>query len=133
VTTWIIWDNDHRGRWDRDREGAHANAKEMISSKKTILSAYFSRTGFVSLDFLPHGQKYNSQFLIETLLLSLVANLSVCRPKLKCTDAHLHVDNAKPHNARLSIRKTEEYGLIYAPQPPDSLALALLISSCSVI
>jgi hypothetical protein len=48
----------------------------------------------------------------------------VCRPKLKATAAHLHRDNTKPHNFRLSLRKTEESEFIRAPQPPDSPDLA---------
>jgi hypothetical protein len=48
----------------------------------------------------------------------------VCRPKLKATAAHLHIDNAKPHNSRVSIRKTEEYRFIRVPQLPYSPDLA---------
>jgi hypothetical protein len=94
----------------------------MISSKKTMLSAYFSGTCFVSIEFLSQGQKYNSQFFIETILPSLVPSLSLRDPKLKVTTAHLHRDNTKPQNSRLSIRETEEYGFIRMPQPPDSAA-----------
>jgi hypothetical protein len=50
--TWIFWDNNHRGMWVQDGEDVPANVKRMISSKKKMLSAYFSRTGFVSLEFL---------------------------------------------------------------------------------
>jgi hypothetical protein len=96
----------------------------MICSKKTILSAYFSRTDFVSIEFLPQGQNYNSHFFTEIILPSVVKNLSVARSKLKATAAHLHLDNAKPHNSQLSLQKIEEYGFIRVPQPPDSPDLA---------
>jgi hypothetical protein len=89
-----------------------ANVKRMISSKQTMLLAYFSPTGFVSTEFLPERQKYNSQFFTETILPSLVTRLSVPRPKLKATAAHLHLAKAKPHNSRLSIEKMEEYEFI---------------------
>jgi histone-lysine N-methyltransferase SETMAR len=118
--SWIFWDNDHRGMWTLDRESAPINVNKMISSKKTMLSAYFSRLGFVSIEFLPHGQNFNSQFFTETILPSLVAGLSVYRPKLKAAGAHLHIDNAKPHNSQLSIQKIKEYGFIRVPQPPYS-------------
>jgi hypothetical protein len=80
-------------------------------------SAYFSRTGFVSIEFLLQGQNYNSHFFTEIILPSIIENLSVARPKLKATAAHLHIDNAKPHNSRLSLQKIEEYGFIRVPQP----------------
>jgi histone-lysine N-methyltransferase SETMAR len=83
-----------------------------------MLSAYFSRTGFVSIEFLPQGQNYKSHFFTEIILPSIVENLSIARPKLKTTAAHLHIDNAKPHNSWLSLQKIEEYGFIRMPQPP---------------
>jgi hypothetical protein len=96
-------DNHHRGTWAEDREEVPSNVKRIISSKKTMLSAYFSRTGFVSIEFLPQGQDYNSYFFTEIILPSIVENLSVARPKLKTTASHLHIDDAKPHNSRLSL------------------------------
>jgi hypothetical protein len=45
-------------------------------------------------------------------------------PKVKATAAHLHRYNAKPHNSRFSIRKTEENGFIGVRQPPYSPDLA---------
>jgi hypothetical protein len=123
--TWIFWDNNHRGMWVQDGEEVPANVKRMMSSTKTILSAYFSRTGFVSVEFLPQEQKYNSQFFTETILPSLVARLPVRLLKPKARAAHLHLDNAKPHDSRLSLEKMEEHGFIRVPQPSYSPDLAL--------
>jgi hypothetical protein len=47
-----------------------------------MVSAYFSRCGFVSVEFLPMEQKYNSQFFTETVLPSIEKKLADCRPKL---------------------------------------------------
>jgi histone-lysine N-methyltransferase SETMAR len=89
-----------------------------------MLSPYFSRTGFVSIEFLPQGQNYNLHFFTEIILPSILENLSVARPKLKTTAANLHINNAKPHNSRLSLQKIEEYGFVRVPQPPYSPDLA---------
>jgi transposase len=89
-----------------------------------MVSAYFSRCGFVFVEFLPMGQKYNSQFFTETVLPSIEKKLAECRPKLRTTAAHLHVDNAKPHTSKLSIEKIEELGFILVHQPPYSPDLA---------
>jgi histone-lysine N-methyltransferase SETMAR len=89
-----------------------------------MLSVYLSPTGFVSIEFLPQGQNYNSHFSTEIILPSIVENFSVARPKLKATATHFHIDNAKPHNSRLSLQKIEEYGFIRVPQPPYSPDLA---------
>jgi hypothetical protein len=89
-----------------------------------MLSAYFSRTGFVSIEFLPQGQNYNSHFFMEIILPSMVENFPVARHKLRETAAHLHIDNAKLHDSPLSIQKIEEYGLIHVRQPPYPPGLA---------
>jgi transposase len=106
--------------WAQDRDELQRNVKRMIQSKKTMISAYFSRCGFVSVEFLPMRQKYNSQFFTETVLLSIEKKHAECRPKLQTTAAHLHVDNAKPLPSKLSIEKIEELGFILVPQPPYS-------------
>jgi hypothetical protein len=53
--SWIYSDNQRRGIWAQDRDELSPNAKP-IWSKKTMVSAYFSRYGLVSVEFLPMGQ-----------------------------------------------------------------------------
>jgi histone-lysine N-methyltransferase SETMAR len=99
--------------------GCH-QMKRTISSTKTMVSAHFSLCGFVSVEFLPMGQKHNSQFFTQTVLPSIEKKLAECRPKLRTTTAHLHVDNAKIHTSKMCIKKIEELGFILVPQPPYS-------------
>jgi histone-lysine N-methyltransferase SETMAR len=89
----------------------------MISSKKTMVSAYFSRCGFVSVESLLMGQSYNSDFFTETVLPSVEGVLAESRPKLRRTTAHLHFGNATPHTSKMCIEKIEELGFILMPQP----------------
>jgi hypothetical protein len=81
-----------------------------------MVSASFLRCGFVSVEFLPMGQKHNLQFFIETVLPGIEKKLAECRPKLRTTAARLHVDNAKPHASKMSIEKIEELSFILVPQ-----------------
>jgi transposase len=89
-----------------------------------MVSAYFSHCRFVSVEFLPKRQKYNSQYFIETVLPSIEKKPAECPPKLRTTAAHLHADNAKLHTSKMSIEKIEELGFILVPQPPYSPDLA---------
>jgi hypothetical protein len=89
-----------------------------------MVSAYFWRCGFVSVEFLPMWQKYNSQIFTETVLPSIEKELAECRPKLRTTTAHLHVDNAKPHTSKMSIEMIKEMCFILVPQPLYSRDLA---------
>jgi hypothetical protein len=89
-----------------------------------MVSAYLSRYGFVSAEFLPMWQKYNSQSFTETVLPSSEKKLAERRPKLQTTAAHFHVDNPKPHISKMSIEKIETLCFILVPQPPYSPDLA---------
>jgi histone-lysine N-methyltransferase SETMAR len=106
--------------WAQYRDELPPNVKRTISLEKTMVSAYFLRCGFVSVEFIPMGQKYNSQFFTKTVLPSIERKRAECRPKLRTTAGHLHVDNAKPHISKMSIEKIKELGFILVPQPPYS-------------
>jgi histone-lysine N-methyltransferase SETMAR len=121
--SWIYWDNQRRGMWAQDRDKLPPNEADDLV-KKTMVSGYFSRCGFVSVEFLPMGQKYNLQFFTETVLPSIEKKLAECRPKLRTRAAHLHVDNAKPDTSKMSIQKIEELSFILVPQPPYSPDIA---------
>jgi hypothetical protein len=118
--------------WAQDRDELPPNVKRTISSNKTMVSAYFSRCGFASVEFLPMGQKGNSQFFTETILSSIENKLAECRPKLRTTATHIHVGNAKPHTSKMSIEKIEALGFILVHRPLYSPDLARPTSFCSV-
>jgi hypothetical protein len=101
--------------WAQDRDELPPNVKRTISSKKTTVSAYFSRCGFVSVEFLPMWQKYNAHFFTETVLPSIEKKYADYRPKLRTTAAHVHVDNVRPHISKMSIEKIEDLGFILMP------------------
>jgi hypothetical protein len=52
------------------------------------------------------------------VLPSIEEKLAECRPKLRTTAAHLHVDNAKPHTSKMFIEKIEQPVFIQVLQPP---------------
>jgi hypothetical protein len=120
---WIFWDDHHHGMWAENREEVSPDIKRMTCSKIRCYR-HPSRTDFVSIEFLPQRQNYNSYFFTEIILPSIAENLWVAHPKLKATAACSHIDHTKSHNSRLSFQKIEEYGFIRVPQPPYSLDLA---------
>jgi histone-lysine N-methyltransferase SETMAR len=122
--SWMYWDNNIRGMWAEDRADVPMNAKRTVSSKKTMVSVYFSRQGIISIEFLPRKQKYNSLFFTETILPSIEDKLAERRPELRARGAHLHIDNAKPHTARRSTEEIRRMGINQVPQPPYSPDLA---------
>jgi histone-lysine N-methyltransferase SETMAR len=89
-----------------------------------MLSVYFTRWSFVSIECRPQGQDYTSQFVIETVLPCIELKLAERRPRLRATGAHLHMDNAKPHRSKKSIDKADEMGFVLVPHPPYSPDIA---------
>jgi hypothetical protein len=60
-------------------------------------------------------QKSNSPFFSETILPSIEKKFAECRPRLRATAAHLHVDNAEPHTSQMSLERIEELAFILVP------------------
>jgi hypothetical protein len=121
--SWIYWDNQRRGMWAQDRDELAPNVKRTISSKRQWFLLISHSVVLFPLNSFQWG-KSNSQFFVETVLPSIKKKLAECRPKLRTTAAHLHVDNAKPHTSKMSIENIEELGFILVPQSPYSLDLA---------
>jgi hypothetical protein len=98
--------------WIVERDHIQPDSKHIISSTKTTVSAHFCRGGFVSIEFLPDGQKYNSLFSTEIVLPSIERKFAELRRKLRVIPAHLHIDNARPHTSKISVEKIEELRFI---------------------
>jgi hypothetical protein len=79
----------------------------MISSKKMI-SADFTRQGFVSVETLPETERLNSTLSTETILPNIDQSMSAFRRKMQAQGSWIHIDNTKPHNSALSLQKTEQ-------------------------
>jgi hypothetical protein len=88
--------------------------------RETMISPYFTRQRFVSVEILPKTDQFNSTFFTETILLNIVQFVSVFRPKMRDQDYWMHIDNAKSHNSALSLQKTKELGFTLLTQPPYS-------------
>jgi hypothetical protein len=92
--------------------------------KEKMMSAYFTRQGYVSVEALPETEGINSKFFTETILSNIVQPVSVFCPKMQAQGHSMQIDNAKPHNSALSLQKTEELGFTRLAQRPYSPDLA---------
>jgi hypothetical protein len=120
----IYWDNYLCGQWTADRAAISPRIHITTPSKKTIISVYFTRQGFVSVEALPETERFNFTFLIEIILLNIVQFVNVFRPKMQGQSYWMHIDNVQSHNSALSIQKTEELGFTRLAQSPYSPDLA---------
>jgi hypothetical protein len=70
---------------------------------------------------LPAQQNFNRHFFAGTVLLRVVEDRELIRPKLKAHGTFLHLDNAPPH---LTSEKYDKYRIKRLPHPPYSPDLA---------
>jgi histone-lysine N-methyltransferase SETMAR len=89
-----------------------------------MISAYFTRQRFVSIEILPKTDRFKSAFFTGTILPSLVQAVNVLRLKMQAQGYWLQIHNAMLHNSALSLHKTEELEVTRLPQPPYSPDLA---------
>jgi hypothetical protein len=85
-----------------------------------MISPYFTRQGFVSLETLPKTEQFNSTFFAETIFPNVVQG--------HC----MYVDKATPHDSALSLKKTEELGLTDWPTRLIPLIWHPMTSSYSI-
>jgi hypothetical protein len=83
-----------------------------------MISAYFTRQGFVSVEALPETEQFNSTFFTETVLPSIVRSVSVFCPTMEAQGYWMQMNKAKLPNSALSFEKTEVFGCTRLTQPP---------------
>jgi hypothetical protein len=90
-----------------------------------MISAYFTRQRFVSIERLPKTERFNSAFFTDTIFPSIVQFMSLSCSKMQPQGYWLHIDNAKSRNSALSLDKTEELEFTRLPKLLYSAHLAL--------
>jgi hypothetical protein len=74
----------------------------------------FSRTGIGAVVMLPVQQSFNKDFFAGTILLHVVEDRELTRPKLKAHGTFVHLDNVPPH---LISEKYDESEIKRIPHP----------------
>jgi hypothetical protein len=85
-----------------------------------MISAYFTRQGFVFIEALPEIERFNFTFFTQTILPSFVLSVSLLRLKMQAEGYWLDIDNAEFDNSSLSLHKTEELGFTRLPSALSS-------------
>jgi hypothetical protein len=81
----------------------------------------FSRTGIGAV-MMPHAQQsFNKDCFVGTVLLRVVEDRELTRPKVQAHGTFRHFDNAPPH---LTSERYDDDGIKRLPHPPYSSDLA---------
>ena len=97
--------------------------KKMIGSKKFMLTVFWNTEGFIIIDLLPEGLKFNSECFINNILEKIYQITSDLRLK-SCRKITLHFDNARVNTARKVIQFMDLYQMKRTPHLPFSPYIA---------
>jgi hypothetical protein len=120
--TWVFLENPPGSRWvDADAPRPEA-VKESISSKKVMVTVFFSGQRFLHLCVQDIGDHVTAATFSSLILTPLSNTISAISPPLP-TPRYLHFDNASSHRARTSTAQAE-HDFTLLPHPPYSPDLA---------
>lgn len=118
--SWIYLNYPHDTKWCAADERPPDIEKRMIQTKKMMFFCSFSAYGIVSIDVLPEHSKFNSTYMCNTILPHLKERGQAHISGKTRHSLILHIDNAKPHNAKITTAKINELGLKRLKHPPYS-------------
>ena len=122
--SWVFLRNDPSEMWGKRNESTPVRVKRSRGDDKVMLTVMFSRKGILLVDFLPFGQKFNSQYMTSVVLSKLVAKIKESNPAKGTRGWSLHLDNCPVHNCRVTSNAIENSGFSRLPHPPYSPDLA---------
>lgn len=117
---WIQYDNPHRKlQWLEKGEPPVTTPKADAHGKKVLLCVWWNSRGLVHFELLDPGQTVTADLYIQQLS---HVDQALRRQGVDTTTTKLLHDNARPHTAKITQQKIEEFGwevLPYAPYSPD--------------
>lgn len=118
--SWFGFYYPYSSQYKHTKSSVSQRIKSEFSYKKVMVTIFFSYSGFHVIDFLPKGQNFNSQYMINYILKKLEISIKKIRPKMGLKGMMIHMDNAKPHKAKIVIDKINEFFLKPIDHPPYS-------------
>jgi histone-lysine N-methyltransferase SETMAR len=89
-----------------------------------MFTIFFSCEKFAFFDSLPKGQNMDSYYFCNTVLEGVKAGALAGTRKATLRDFHIHTDNCKVHNSKLTKGKLDEIRLVRWDHPPYSPDIA---------
>ena len=81
--SWFYLETNYEMVWLPSNESPPEKEKRMITDKKMMLTVFWIPEGFLVVDVLPHGQKFNSEYFINNILQPIYRSLSSRAKELK--------------------------------------------------
>lgn len=94
--------------------------KHKIQDEKVMIFTAFSIKGLVMINILPKNTTFTAEYFCTNILPQLKLATDSMKGVSTSVKIRLHMDNARPHNAKLSEEKMEELHIERLPHPPYS-------------
>lgn len=107
------------GMWT-DSDSRPQIPRRQISDKKYMFFTSFSIAGPVLIEFLPPNTRFNSTYMCTTILPKLNEQANKIKTKSQSIKVRIHMDNARPHNSKMTMSKISELNMERLDHPPFS-------------
>jgi histone-lysine N-methyltransferase SETMAR len=122
--SWFFYEYSLTSAWARVRDDVPKRANQNFQAKKCLISILWSPAGIHSLLAVPKGTTYNSLFFCAQVVPDLVLNITSNSRRKTLKGLTLHIDNARPHNSKVSVNTLARTKAKRFPHPPYSPDLA---------
>ena len=120
--SWFYLKYSFDSKWCTEDERPEDIAKRLQNEEKFMIFASFNCNGLVYLDALPTNTKFNSTYMCNHILEGLNKASHETVEKITKHSKILHIDNARPHNSKMTNEKIKQLGwkrLAHPPYSPD--------------
>lgn len=107
------------GKWMK--AGEHIESpKHLINDEKIMIFTAFSNARPVLIYPIPPKVNFTAQHFANHILPLIKSKIDEMDGVSKSSNLRIHMDNAHPHNAKLTTKKMNELHIERLPQPPYS-------------
>lgn len=118
---WIVYDNRKRSsQWLDKGEAPYHFPKPKLHQKKTMVTVWWSTAGLVHYNFLNQGETMTAEKYCQEIDEMHHKLKSMCAALVNRKHPIILHDNARPHIAKISLKKLNDLGFESLPHPPYS-------------
>jgi hypothetical protein len=115
---WYYWSDAESPIWARSGDNVPTRPLQKIQSKKSMFRILFDSEKLSFFDSLPKRWNMDSYYFCDTVLEGVKAGALFGARKATLRDLHIHMDNCKVHNSKMTKGKLDEIRLIRWDDPP---------------
>jgi histone-lysine N-methyltransferase SETMAR len=122
--SWFYLETGHSSQWSVCRDDVATKTKPTISAPKFVLTVMWGVKGFYVVDLMTSQDQFNSQYLVEHVMVPLVQEIFPHGRNRRGLRLHLHLDNCRVHFSKVAEQFLEANDIVRILHPPYSQDLA---------